>query len=912
MSNETAPASPAFPPRQSSTDASQRALWWREMAAMLHQVESDLQSRADTLQTAAAVLPDNTAPANFTNTEVIEPNTLWLTPAEPGTAITGTGTFLNPLRIRSAQDFDAAITRPDVNHLRLHAGVYLTQGNWVWPRHCLLPNGGSLVGAGPGRTIIRLDESAVFADANGARPDINLLWLGVPGENNGGWTVSGLTLDGNHARVIKNDRQSVRCGLRVHGNAAHISRVEVIGLRGRYEGDPITGINYEAFGISTINAPAGPWNGPDGGTVIEDCVVRDCHPKSYCSAFSVGYRTQNRPLAPSIVQRCRAPEFTDNWFAFAACDATTFRDCFASDCRFGFFNDTDGVDGWLIEGCETHTRRAGLFISAVEGATGHGRKCRVQVVHSTFGWVYEAGQDKFVALLWDQKGGDAKAAEWSEFEIAHCRILAPPSPPPAQPANQLFLANVLAAQTRNIRFESNIVPEDHLIVLPDETLFDTFSIRDTRHPDGTPDLRYVHEDPKSVWLAPIDPATVTTRQSAGQAVKRQKLLGCGTASEPFRVASAAQFDALLQRFRAPRRFMLYPGAYQTGGSHAFPDGRSLAPGCELIGVGGSASTRLTLAPNAAASPGAPPDPAPLEVLTGGSPTTSPPGSPVNSVRFEGLTIDLTDLQGRAAIALRVWAGRATIVDVAVVGLWGKWDPAAAVKTAIAEGGGIWVFDVPNAIRGGGHRIERCSVDMRTGACATGIRVASLTPNPERSWIQGCRVTGNGGTALDYSLAAFAANRGVTLRDCACDSVAFALTGHAGQVEGLLIDGCQWTASHAMASLLTADGRPRQRLRMVNSELFLRGGQQKESALLLLEDPTGTTEISDITVESCHIRATLDATVTKFYLASMNCPKAARLRISGCTHPAFAETRTAVALMNIAASPLALADNTTFS
>jgi hypothetical protein len=504
MSNETTPAPPGFPPIQSSVDASQRALWWREMAAMLRQVENDFEARIEMLQTASSPAPAVPASTDAVS-GVVEPGTLWLAPAEPGTAPGfGSGTFLDPLRIHSAQDFDAAITRPDVN----------------------------------------------------------VLWLGIPEENNGGWTVSGLTIDGNHSRVATDNRRSVRGGLRIYGNAAHVSHVEVIGLRGRYEVDPVTGINYEAFGISTINAPAGPWQGPDGGTVIEDCIVRDCCPKSYCSAFSIGYRTRQRPLAPSVVQRCRVPQFTDNWFAYAACDATTFRDCFASDCYFAFFNDTDGVDGWLIEGCETYTRRTGLYISAVEGAAGHGRKCRVRVIHSTFGWVHETGQDKFVALLWDKKVVGANAAEWCDFEISNCRVLAPP-PPPNETANKLCLANVLA-------------------------------------------------------------------------------------------------------------------------------------------------------------------------------------------------------------------------------------------------------------------------------------------------------------------------------------------------------------SHAIGSFLTADGRPRQRIRLVNSDFFLRGGQQKESALLLLDDPTGATEIGDITVAACHVRATLDATVTKFYLASMNCPKAARLRISGCTHPAFAETRMAVALMNVAANPLVLANNTTFA
>lgn len=911
MSNENPPSSPAFPPLQSAADASQRTLWWREMAGMLREIEDEVQSRIDTLE-AASVPPAPAVAAGGSSPGILEPGTLWLAPVEPGTAGGGSGTFHDPVRIASADDFDAAITRPGIRHLRLHAGVYRTRGNWACPRHCILPNGGSLIGAGMGRTIIRLDDDATFTDATGTHLDVNVLWLGPPSENNGGWTVSDLTIDGNHAQVIKNSRQSVRSGLRIHGNAAHIARVEVVGLRGRYEIDPITHINYEAFGISTINAPAGPWQGPDGGTVIEDCVVRDCFPKSYCSAISVGYRTHQRPVIPSIVQRCRVLQFTDNWFAYAACDATTFRDCYASDCYFAFFNDTDGVDGWLIDGCETYTRRAAIYISAVEGVAGHGRKCRVRAINSTFGWRHENAQDKFVALLWDKKNA-ADLAEWHDIEVSHCRILEPPPPPPNEAQNKLYLANVLAVRARNIRFEENIVPDNHLIVLHDETPFDTILIRDTRHPDGTPDVRYVHEDSKTIWLAPIDPATVTTRQSAAQPVKRHKLLGRGTPCDPYRVATAAQLDGLLQRFRTPTRFLLYPGAYQTGGSHAFADGRSLAPGCELIGIAGAAATRLSLAPGAASSPGAPVAPIPLEVLTGGSPATSPPGAPTPFIRVEGLTIDVSDLEGRAANALRLWAYRAMVADVAVIGLWGRWDSTAAVKTALAESSGISIHDVPNAIRGGGHRIDRCSVDMKRGACATGIRVGSLTSNSERSLVTGCRVIGNGGTAMDFSHAAYAANRSVTLRDCACDSVALAFNGNSGQVEGVLIDGCPWTASQAIAAFVTTDGRPRQRVRLVNSELSLRGGQQSETALLWVEDPTGIAEVADITIESCHIRASLDATVARFLLASMNSPRAARLRVTGCTYPAFAETRQGIALMNNApANPLALSNNTTFA
>ncbi|MBL9136860.1 MAG: hypothetical protein JNK85_13390 [Verrucomicrobiales bacterium] len=914
MSNENPSSSPTFPPLESTSDAFQRALWWREMVGMLRQVENDFRTRIDTLEADLPTPPPPPIPAHGGSPlGILEPNTLWLAPSEPGTHAGGSGTFSDPVRITSAEDFDAAITRTEIKHLRLHAGVYLTRGNWAWPRQCILPNGGSLIGAGVGRTIIRLAESAAFTGTGGTHLDVNVLWLGVPDENNGGWTVSDLTIDGNHSQVIKNSRQSVRSGLRIHGNAAHIARVEVVGLRGRYEVDPITKINYEAFGISTINAPAGPWKGPDGGTVIEDCVVRDCCPKSYCSAISVGYRIFHRPVIPSIVQRCRVPQFTENWFAYAACDATTFRDCYASGCYFAFFNDTDGVDGWLIDGCETYTSRAGVSISAVEGAAGHGRKCHVRVINSTFGWIHETGQDKFVALLWDRKKDVADLAEWNDFEVSNCRILEPPAPPPNVAPNKLYLANVLALRAKHFRFENNIVPKEHLIVIHDETPLDSILIRGTQNPGGTPDLRYIYEDPKTIWLAPIDPASVTTRQSASEPVKRHKLLGRGTASDPYRVASAAQFDGLLQRFRTPTRFLLHPGAYQTVGSHAFADGRSLSPGSELIGIAGSASTRLSLASSASTAAGAPIDPAPLEVLTGGSPAGTPPGAPIQFVRVEGLTIDLTDLQGRASVALRLWAHRAIVIDVAVIGVWGKWDAAAAAKTALAEGGGIWIHDAPNAIRGGGHRIDRCSVEMKRGACATGIRVGSLTGNTERTLVTGCRIVGNGGTAQDYSLAAYAANRSVTLRDCICESVAFAFNGSSGPVESILIDGCSWAAAQAIVAFVTADARPRQRVRLVNSEFAVRGGQHPESALLHLEDPTGNAEIADLTIESCHIRASLDATVARFLLASMNSPRATRLRVSGCTYPAFAETRQAVALMNNAASnPLVLTNNTTIA
>src|SRR5690606_2025699 len=157
------------------------------------------------------------------------------------------------------------------------------------------------------------------------------------------------------------------------------------------------GIQYEAFGISTINHESSTpedWQGLDGGTVIRDCLVHECCPASYCSAISLAYRPIGPPLAPSISERCVVRDFADHSFSFSASDNTTFRDCYASGMRHGFYNDTEGVDGWLIDHCEIHSRRTAIYICGLDSVPGHWRKCNVRATNSTFGWEYEKGTDK--------------------------------------------------------------------------------------------------------------------------------------------------------------------------------------------------------------------------------------------------------------------------------------------------------------------------------------------------------------------------------------------------------------------------------------------------------------------------------------------------------------------------------------
>lgn len=263
--------------------------------------------------------------------------------------IGGAGTRDSRLSVSSAAQFDALIqefNRGTWDTLDLAEGEYWTRGVWAHSGYTTLPRPVTLRGAGMDRTFIRLAPDAVTQTDGKERPDLVVLWLGQKWQNNGGpFVVEHLTVDGNEEAFPTN--RFVTGGIVAHANGVTMRGVRVKGLRGSFVP------HYEAFSFLVNNFAAGPYNGPDGGNLIIDCVAEsNADRQDYLTLFYMGTRSfAGRPLMQSTVERCYAygtGEFKPVRVAFSPQQAVLFQNCGADNVQYAIYNDTGPVRDVLI------------------------------------------------------------------------------------------------------------------------------------------------------------------------------------------------------------------------------------------------------------------------------------------------------------------------------------------------------------------------------------------------------------------------------------------------------------------------------------------------------------------------------------------------------------------------------------
>jgi hypothetical protein len=370
--------------------------------------------------------------------ETPDPTEMWIAVNPVSRAVSGAGTEADPKLVSTAIEFDSLLETEGIRTFRLGPGVFLTRGAWAHPGNCILPTGGSVIGAGMDLTTIKLDPGALFTDLDGGvHPDTRVLIMGLLDQNNGGFECSDLTLDGNMSAF---DASRVMAGLWVWGNACIIRNVRVRHIRGD------RARNLECFGIHLNNAaPVGSWGADDGGSLIQDCIVEDVPPTdTYISAFYAGYDRYERTILPTVVERCQAILTAGNQTCFSANCNTTFRDCTGSGSVYGFYNDTGTVEVLNIENCHISDVRVGLSVKSTNPKPGFWKNS-IMVTGSDFSLVGSSSDIPIGIEFWDQVGTTA----YSDVDIGDSTFLATGFP--------LVALSILCPVASNITFHNNIV-----------------------------------------------------------------------------------------------------------------------------------------------------------------------------------------------------------------------------------------------------------------------------------------------------------------------------------------------------------------------------------------------------------------------------------------------------------------------
>jgi hypothetical protein len=378
------------------------------------------------------LIPAGTAP------EVPDATEMWIEVNPVAGPVVGAGTEDDPKLVNTAIQFDSLLDTESIETFRLGPGVFLTRGAWAHPGNCILPTGGSVIGAGMDLTTIKLDPSALFVGLDDvAHLDTRVLIMGRHELNNGGFECSDLTLDGNMSAF---EDIKVMTGLWVWGNACVIRNVRVRHIRGDRVRD------LECFGIHLNNAETmGSWPNDDGGSLIQDCIVEDVPPTdAYISAFYIGYDYYGRTIIPTVVERCRAILTVGNQTCFSANCNTAIRDCTGSGSVYGFYNDTGTVEVLNIENCQFSDVRVGVSIYSTNPKPGL-MKNSITVTGSEFSLVGLSTRIPIGIEFWDEVG----TTPYSDVDIGDNTFLATGFP--------LVAISVLCPVASDIVFHDNIV-----------------------------------------------------------------------------------------------------------------------------------------------------------------------------------------------------------------------------------------------------------------------------------------------------------------------------------------------------------------------------------------------------------------------------------------------------------------------
>jgi len=260
------------------------------------------------------------------------------------------GTKDQPIVMDSDDALEMALAWP--HQLNLHAGEYtLTRASAWKPR----PEGRRINGNG---SVLKLKVSSFeLPDASypngytGIRPDVPMIYCdGASGDEE--HVIEDLTLDARDA--VRNDHELiVNCGIRAT-TTLKCKGVVVRGLKGRWTPHPKTGLNYEAFGISSV--------GPRGATKIRDCRVY-MEPDCYGNGFTVGhlpnYGEVEQPM-PSTIEDCYVDGGSRNHVGYTASSNVLIQNCYSRRTNHGVYQDTAGARNIVVRNCHFTTHWCGI------------------------------------------------------------------------------------------------------------------------------------------------------------------------------------------------------------------------------------------------------------------------------------------------------------------------------------------------------------------------------------------------------------------------------------------------------------------------------------------------------------------------------------------------------------------------
>lgn len=363
--------------------------------------------------------------------------TCYVLPADDVSQNQGTGTASNPFRLPDGcldGAFRMMNEKPNFHRLHLYPGEYFTGGRWALGQaKGQFARPFALTGEGPGQTIISLisgDRQLKFAGQNRFT---GVLWAGTKEATVDGVTIADLAVHGNG--LFAPDGLFVTGGIVIYGANARIRNVRVSGLKGsEKEG-------MEAFGILTNSAALSMEN---GGTRIEDCDVRN-GTSDYFTGIYCGHVMGPGINASSIVRGCRVASLGQaSNIAFSFNSRTTFRDCSASNVRYGFYNDTDAVNDVLIDGCTCdEVEYAALALTATNAT----QKVGVSLLNSRFRYAQNP-KDAIGLVLWDKSGSGSFAnilVENCSFESENLRFT---------------VVSIFGSRIKNVRLVKNIIPDN--------------------------------------------------------------------------------------------------------------------------------------------------------------------------------------------------------------------------------------------------------------------------------------------------------------------------------------------------------------------------------------------------------------------------------------------------------------------
>lgn len=348
---------------------------------------------------------------------------------------------------------------------------------------------------------------------------------------------------------------------------------------------------------------------------------------------------------------------------------------------------------------------------------------------------------------------------------------------------------------------------------------------------GTIDLP-IYERPNEVWMA----------EGRSDGPPRR-----GTWSDPHLVADANGFDRIFRsHYQRPTCFRLHPGTYFTRGPWAFPGQNYVhfGGGSSLLGSG-SAVTRLVLTDPVLETNGTPrPD---TSVMWIGKPY----GTDCN-LRVEGITLHANAGTLGSLVypdGIRIFGSEVVLRDVVVTGLRGRYPDPANPNDPGFEAFGFLLNNVPVAgSSDGGALIEDCAVrDCVPGTYVNAFSVGYVGSPPDlrRSLVQRCHAQ----LGRDNH-AAFTVCRSTTVRDCTASGVRNGIYNDTGEVEGLLVDGCDIQTHYAAVYFVGMQAiAPKRNARIINSAFNYQPITNLPGIGVALIDQAGAA-FENVVVEGC--------------------------------------------------------------